>query len=100
MVLVDGGATHNLIDAALVERRKLQDEFFFGSIVIIPCKNSMDYTKCIPKLQVTIGNNTITSNFYVVNVADKNVVLGVQWLYSLGENIVNYQVPKMRFKIS
>ena len=84
MVLVDGGATHNLIDATLVERRKLQDENFYGSIVIIPCKNSMDYTKCIPKLQVTIGNNTVTGNFYVVNVDDKNVILGVQWLYSLG----------------
>ena len=34
MVLVDGGATHNFIDAALVERRKLQAETFDGLIVI------------------------------------------------------------------
>ena len=52
-----------------------------------------------PKLQVTIGNYTITDNFYVVNLAGTNVVLGVQWFYSLGEHTMNYQVPKMRFKI-
>ena len=55
-------------------------------------------TKWIPKLQVTLGNHTTTNNFYVVNVPDTNVVLGVQWLYSLGENTVNYQVPEMRLK--
>ena len=100
MVLVDRGATHHFIDAALVERRKLQDETFNGFIVIIPSNNSMDCTKWIPKLQVTIGNHTMNENFYVVNVADKNVALGVQWLYSLGEHTVNYQVPKIRFKNS
>ena len=77
-ILLDGGVTHNFIDADLVERRKLQAENFDGFTVIIPGNNSMDYTKWIPKLQVTIRNNTITNNFYAVNVADTNVVLGVQ----------------------
>ena len=76
-VLVDGGDTHKFIDAALVERRKLQSETFDGFIVISPANNSMDCTKWIPKLQVTLENHTITDNFYVVNVVDTNVVLGV-----------------------
>ena len=42
---MDGGATHNFIDAALVESRKLQDETFDGFIDIIPGNNSMDCTK-------------------------------------------------------
>ena len=49
----------------------------------------MDCTKWIPKLQVTIRNDTINDNFYVVNVADTNLVLGVQWLYSFKENTIN-----------
>ena len=60
----------------------------------------MDCTKWIPKLQVTLGNHTIIEIFYEVNVANKKVVLGVQWLYSLGDNIVNYQVHEIRFKNS
>ena len=78
----------------------LQDETFDGFTIIIPGNNSMDCTKWIPKLQVTIGNHIIIDNFYVVNVVDKNVVLGVQWFYYLGEHIVSYQVPKIRFKNS
>ena len=77
MILVDGGATHNFIDESLVERRKLQAENFDGFTVIIPGNNSMECTKWISKLKVTIGNHTITDNFYVVNVADTNVVLGL-----------------------
>ena len=72
-VLVDGGSTHNFIDGDLVERRSLQIETFDGFLIIIPSNNSMHYTKWIPKLQVTIGNHTIT-NLYVVNVVDTNVV--------------------------
>ena len=87
---MDGGATHNFIDADLVDRRKLQAKTFECFPVIIPGNNSMDCTKWIPKLQATLGNHTITDNFYVVNVADTNVVLGVKWIYYLGENMFMY----------
>ena len=60
----------------------------------------MDCTKWIPKLQVILGNHTITDNFYVVNVVDTNLVLGVKWLYSLWKHAVNYQVFETRFKNS
>ena len=97
---MDGGATQKFIDASLVERIKIQYDTFDGLTVIILGNNSMDYTKWIPKLQVNLGNHTITDNFYVVNVADTNVVLGLQWMYYLWENTVNYQVPEIRFKNS
>ena len=54
----------------------------------------------VPKLQVTIGNYTFVDIFYVVDVADTNVVLGVQWMYSTGEYLVNYQIPEMKFQDS
>ena len=98
MLVVDGGATHNFIYATLVERRNLQVETFDGFTIIIPGNNSINCTKWIPNIQVTIGNSTITDNIYVVNVVDTNVVLGFQWYYCLWEDIVNYQVPEMSFK--
>ena len=54
----------------------------------------------VPKLQVTVGNYTFVDSFYVVYVADTNVVLGVQWLYYIGDNIVNYQILEMKFQYS
>jgi len=97
-VLVDGGATHNFIDSALVERRKLPTEPFEGFTVVIPGNHTMECNRWIPDLQVKIGDYTVKDNFYVVNVADTNMVLGVQWLYSIGEHSVNYQIPQISFK--
>ena len=50
----------------------------------------MDYKKWIPKMQVTIGDYTVTDAFYVVNVDDTNVVFGFQLLFSIGEYYVKY----------
>ena len=52
------------------------------------------------KALVTLGNHTITDIFYVVNVADTNMVFGVPWFYYLWDHIVNYQVPEIRLKNS
>ena len=36
----------------------------------------------------------------MVEVANTNLVLGVQWFYSIGENSLNYQIPEMKFQDS
>jgi hypothetical protein len=46
---------------------------------------------------VTLSNYTLTNDFYVVDLADTDIVLGVQWLHSLGEIKMNYQVMEMKF---
>jgi len=46
---------------------------------------------------MTLGNYTLTNDFYVVELEETNVVLGVQWLYSLGDFKMNYQEMRMEF---
>jgi hypothetical protein len=48
----------------------------------------------IPDLEVKLGNYT----FYVVELSNTDVILGVQWLYSLGEIGFNYQTMTMSFR--
>ena len=48
--LVDGGATHNFIDANMVEKRKLPTETFDGFVVVIPNHDIMQCKTWIPKL--------------------------------------------------
>ena len=57
-------------------RINIHAEIFYGFTIIILGNNSMGCAKWVSKLQVTIRNYTITDHFYVVNVVDKNVVLG------------------------
>ena len=82
--LVDGGATHNFIDASLVDRRGLRIEEFEGFHVAVDDGYTMTCLDMIPDLEVKLGNYTLTDTFYVVDLSDTDVVLGVQWLYSLG----------------
>jgi hypothetical protein len=96
--LVDGGATHNFIDASLVARRGLRTEEFEGFHVAVVDGYTMTCLDMIPDLEVKLGNYTMTDTFYVVNLSDTDVVLGVQWLYSLGEIGFNYQTLTMSFK--
>jgi hypothetical protein len=46
---------------------------------------------------VILGNYTLTDDLYVVDLVDIDIVLGVQWLHSLGEITMNYQVMEMKF---
>jgi hypothetical protein len=59
--------------------------------VVVADGYNMTCTQRIRGLEVTLGNYTLTDDFYVMDLADTHVVLGVQWLYSLGDIHMNYQ---------
>jgi hypothetical protein len=96
--LVDGGATHNFIDASLVARRGLRTKEFEGFHVAVVDGYTMTCLDMNPDLEVKLGNYTLTDTFYVVDLSDTDDVLGVQWLYSLGEIRFNYQTLTMSFR--
>ena len=97
-VLVDCGASHNFIDTSLVEWKGITTEAFEGFSVIIPGENTLECTRYVPQMTLNLGNYTITDDFFVFKVSDTNVVLGVQWLYSIGKYSTNYQTMEMEFQ--
>ena len=76
-VLVDSGATHNFIDAQMVERRGIPTESFDGFSVLVPGAQTMQCARYVPELAVTMGTYTVTDHFCMVNIPATNVVLGV-----------------------
>jgi hypothetical protein len=54
-------------------------------------KFNVSCTKKIPRLALIIGNYTLIEDFYVVDVANSDAVLGVQWLQTSGYIITNYK---------
>ena len=79
LVLVYEGDTYNLIDVDMVDKVNIPIEPSDGFIVSIPSHNTMQCKTWVPKLQVTVGNYTFVDSFYVVDVADTNVVFVLQW---------------------
>jgi len=96
-VLVSSGATHNFIDAQLVQRRGLTTTEFEGFLVLVPGDHTIQCTRYVPSLTIVMGNYSMTEHFFGVDVPDTNVVMGVQWLYSLGQVTTDWRKPGMEF---
>jgi hypothetical protein len=52
----------------------------------------------VPDLEVNLGNYTMRDTFYVVDLCDTDVVLGVKWMITLGKITTNYQTLEMGFR--
>jgi hypothetical protein len=76
--LIDGGATHNFIDASLVSRQELQTEEFEGFDVTLADGHTVECLERIPNLEMKLGNYIERDTFYVVDLSGIDVVLGVQ----------------------
>ena len=51
----------------------------------------------VPELSVTMGTYTLTDHFFVVNIPDTNMVLGVQWLITLGKVTTDWKALEMEW---
>jgi len=59
--------------------------------------------ECLDKvsdLEIKLGNYTVRDTFYAVDLSDTDVVLGVQWLITLGKITTNYQTLEIGFRDS
>ena len=75
--MVDSGETHNFIGAEMVERRSIQTESFDGFSVLVPGDQTMVCVRYVLELSMTMGTYTLTDHFFVVNILDTNMILGV-----------------------
>jgi hypothetical protein len=99
IVLIDGGSTHNFIDQAIATRfglpivkdRKLQ--------VVVANRERVECAGRCQGIMLSIQGITITTDYYVLPVAACQVVLGVQWLETLGPVETDYKQLTMTFRI-
>lgn len=95
--LVDRKTTHNFIDEGLVVKRVLQLEDFQGFSVMVANGFKISCTKKISQLSIQLGDYIVSDNFYVIGIGEVDVLLGVQWLHSLGIYIQNFQKMELEF---
>ena len=96
--MIDSGATHNFIDASLVNKRQIPLEDFEGFSVMVADGRKIACTQWIPQLSIMMGNHIVTDEFYVVDLGDIHAILGVQWLQSLGKYSQNFQTMELKFR--
>ena len=67
-ILIDNGATHNFIDAHLVQRREIPTDTFEGFFVLVLGDRTMKCIHYVPSLSVTMGTYTLIYHFFVVDM--------------------------------
>jgi hypothetical protein len=82
----------------LVSRRALQTEEFEGFDVAVADGHTVECLDRVPDLEIKLGNYTVRDTFYVVDLSNTDVVLGVQWMITLGKITTNYQTLEMGFR--
>jgi hypothetical protein len=96
-VLIDGGASHNFIDATLLKRRHIPTVEFEGFKVEVEGGSTMPCNRYIPGMKLTLGRNELVQDVYVMDLPDTNIILGVQWLSTLGPITTNYKTMEISF---
>jgi hypothetical protein len=83
-----------------LSRRSLKTEEFQGFDVAVADFHTMECLERVPDLEINLRKYTMRDTFYVVYLSDTDLVLGVQWLITLGKITTNYQNMDMGFKDS
>jgi hypothetical protein len=96
-VLIDGGASHNFIDLALLKRRHIPTVGFEGFKVEVAGGSTMPCDRYIPGMRLTLGGHELVQDVYVMDLPNTNIILGVQWLSTLGPITTNYKTMEMSF---
>jgi hypothetical protein len=96
-ILIDGEASHNFIDSTLLQRRHIPTVELEGFKVEVARGSTMPFNRYIPRMNLTLGRHDLAQEFYVMDVPDTNIILGVQWLSTLGPITTNYKTMEMSF---
>jgi hypothetical protein len=88
-VLINGGASHNFIDSTLLKRKNIPTMEFEGFRVVVAGGNTMPCDRYIPRMKLTLGRHDLAQEFYVMDLPETNIILGVQWLNTLGPITTN-----------
>ncbi|KAA8549572.1 hypothetical protein F0562_001410 [Nyssa sinensis] len=99
MVLIDGGSTHNFIDQATASRFGLYITRNKKFQVVVANQEKIECVGQCQGLTLTIQGVPITADYYVLPVAACQVVLGVQWLETLGPIEMDCKHLTMTFQV-
>ncbi|KAF7812804.1 Retrotransposable element Tf2 [Senna tora] len=98
LIMIDSGASHNFISSSLVAQLSLPKENTSVYEVTVGDGHVVKGQGICRGLKVEMQGAEIKQNFYLFNLGEVDVILGIEWLESLGEVSVNWRLLTMRYK--
>ena len=97
MVLVDSGSKHNFIDSRVAKQLNI---FIYPTIifqVLIPGNKTTLWDGKCHKVELARKDCTLRFPMYAMAIRGVDIVLGAQWLETLGTIILNLQEQFIKF---
>ncbi|GKA55268.1 gypsy/ty3 retroelement polyprotein [Tanacetum coccineum] len=97
-ILVDCGSTHNFLDAQVAKQLGCHTRQTCPLQIAIPGGRSLESTTICPDFTWTLQGETFTTTVMILPLGGCEMVLGIQWLATLGDINCNFQDLKMSFR--
>ncbi|KAL5814797.1 hypothetical protein ACOSQ3_025588 [Xanthoceras sorbifolium] len=100
IVLVNSGSTHNFISEELASRVGLQPVKEGKLQVVMASGEKLSSNGKCSNVKLYLQGVPIFVDFYLLQLEGYDIVLGVQWLRTLGQILWDFTKLQMRFKIA
>ena len=81
--MLDSGATLNFINSSLVKRRNFLTETHAGFQVKVARGTFLPCMHLVPQLSIMMENHTVMEEFFIVDLTDMEIILGIKWMETL-----------------
>ncbi|KAA8542515.1 hypothetical protein F0562_023667 [Nyssa sinensis] len=99
IVLVDSGSTHNFINETLARKVALQPEKGGKFEVVVASGEKLSSPGKCTNVKLILQGIPVLVDFYLLPLEGYDIVLGTQWLSTLGPILWDFAKLQMRFKI-
>jgi hypothetical protein len=96
-VLVDSGSSHNIIQPRIATFLHLPIQPLSSFTVMVGNGEHLHCTGLCIDTPLTVDEHTFNLSLYVLPIQGADVVLGVQWLQTLGPFVSGFTIPSMQF---
>ena len=96
LILVDGGSTHNFVQQPLVSQLGLSCRTTSPLRVMVGNGQYLECNSVCEAITIHIQDHSFLVDLHVLPISGANIVLGVQWLKSLGPVLTDYTTLSMQ----
>ncbi|KAF7815055.1 Retrotransposable element Tf2 [Senna tora] len=98
LTMIDSGASHNFISTSLVDKMSLPKVKTSSYMVTVGDGHTVKSEGKCKQLRVELQGTVLEQDFYLFDLGEVDLILGMEWLESLGEVRVNWKQLTMKYK--
>ena len=99
IVMIDSGATHNFISVEMVWKWGMEVERATSYGVVLGAGLTVKAEGIYRGVELKLLGLTMIEDFFPLELGSSNIIMGLQWLESLGVTYTNWKTKVMRFNV-